>query len=102
MVQTIDGCCQHDFIDLFWLAFFARRTRLTLTSFTRFAWLTRWFGLALGSWFFGFARFLDLFWLALLLGGLGFCACTFFLFVAAATASTTATAGTATAIVAFT
>ena len=99
VIKTSHRCGQYCLISLHWLAFFARCTGLTLTSFTGFAWFT-WFalrfGLALVSCLFGFECF---FRLALLLGGFGFCACTFFLFVATATAATTATTGAATAIV---
>lgn len=105
VIKTSHRCGQYCFISLHWLALLARCTGLTLTSFTGFAWFTwfaLWFGLALVSCLFGFACFLVFFRLALLLGGLCFCACTFFLLVATATAATTATTGAATAIIAFT
>jgi hypothetical protein len=105
VVKACDRCSQNNFISLYWLAFLARRTGLTLTPFTGFAWFTRfarWFGLALVSGLFGFACFFGFLRLALLLGGFGFCACTFFLFIATATTTTTATTGTAATIISIT
>ena len=102
VIKTCFRCGQNYFVRLCWLAFLARCARLTLTSFSGFAWFALGFGLALVSCLFRFACFFGFFRLALLLGSLGFCACTFFLLVATATAATTATTGAATAIVAFT
>ena len=102
VVKTRDRCRQDDFISLCWLTFLARSAGLTLTSFTGFAWLARWFRLALVSCLFRFTRFLGYFRLALLFGRLCLCAWALFLFVTTATAATTATTGTATAIIAFT
>jgi hypothetical protein len=102
VVKTRDRCSQDDFISLCWLTFLARSAGLTLTSFTGFAWLARWFRLALVRGLFRFTRFLGDFRLALLFGRLCLCAWALFLFVTTATAATPATTGTATAIIAFT